>query len=169
MIEILVIWKPLDNHIEFECKFKFLMKNYENACWHGGNSSYLVATKPILTFAPCWIWCQIYVLLKNLWNSMKTWLKYILFGAHQMGFVPQLIEFGVKFRFLLKIYAITWKDGWITSYLVASRWVLFLNLLSSVSNSIFCWKFMQITWKDGWNMSYLVATICVLPSLHILS
>jgi hypothetical protein len=26
MFEILVIQKPLNNHIEFECKFKFLMK-----------------------------------------------------------------------------------------------------------------------------------------------
>jgi len=31
----------------------FLMKDYENTCWHGGNSSYLVATKWILTFATC--------------------------------------------------------------------------------------------------------------------
>ncbi len=56
MLQILVIWKPLDNHIEFEWKFKFLMKNYESVCWHGGNPSYLVATRPILTFAPSWIW-----------------------------------------------------------------------------------------------------------------
>jgi hypothetical protein len=55
MLEILVIWKPQDNHIEFEWKFKFLMKNYESVCWHGGNSSYLVATRPISTFAPCCI------------------------------------------------------------------------------------------------------------------
>jgi hypothetical protein len=53
MFEILIIWKPLDNHIEFEWKFKFLMKNYESACWHGGNSSYLVAIEPISTFATC--------------------------------------------------------------------------------------------------------------------
>jgi fumarate reductase subunit D len=26
MLEILVIWKPLNNHIEFEWKFKFLVK-----------------------------------------------------------------------------------------------------------------------------------------------
>jgi hypothetical protein len=38
---------------------------------------------------------------------MKTWLKYVLFGGHQIGFVSQLVEFGVKFKFLLKIYAIT--------------------------------------------------------------
>jgi hypothetical protein len=53
MFEILVKWKPLDNHIEFKWKFKFLMKFYENVCWYGGNSSYLVAIKPISTFAPC--------------------------------------------------------------------------------------------------------------------
>jgi hypothetical protein len=133
------------------------MKNYESACWHGGNSSYLVATRPISTFAPCWIWCQIHFLLENLWTYMKTWLKYVLFGDHHMSFVPHLVEFGVKFRFLLKIYAITWKYGWDTSYLVATKWVLFLNMLILVSNSSFCWKFMQTTWKDGWNTSYLVA------------
>jgi hypothetical protein len=47
MFEIPVIRKPLNNHIEFEWKFKFLMKNYESACWHGGNSSYLVASRTI--------------------------------------------------------------------------------------------------------------------------
>jgi hypothetical protein len=53
MLESLVIQKPLDNHIEFEWKFKFLMKNYENACWHGGNSFYLVATRQVLAFTQC--------------------------------------------------------------------------------------------------------------------
>ncbi len=53
MLEILMIGKLVDIHVEFEWKFKFLMKNYESACWHGGNSSYLVVTRPILTFAPC--------------------------------------------------------------------------------------------------------------------
>jgi hypothetical protein len=48
MLESLDIQKPLDNHIEFEWKFKFLMKIYENACWHGGNSFYMVATKWVL-------------------------------------------------------------------------------------------------------------------------
>jgi hypothetical protein len=48
MFEIPVIRKPLNNHIEFEWKFKFLMKNYESACWHGGNSFYLVATRWVL-------------------------------------------------------------------------------------------------------------------------
>jgi hypothetical protein len=99
---------------------------------------------------------------------MKIWLKYILFGGHQMGFVSQLVEFGVKFK-LLKIYAIIWKFIWNTSYLVAIRWVLFPSLLYLVSNLAFCWKFMQITWKDGWNMSYLVATRCVLASPHVLN
>jgi len=30
-----------------------------------------------------------------------------IFGGHQMGFIPQLVEFGVKFKFLLKIHAVT--------------------------------------------------------------
>jgi hypothetical protein len=50
MVEIPIIRKPLDNHIEFEWKLKFLMKIYESGCWHGGNSSYLVATKWVLAF-----------------------------------------------------------------------------------------------------------------------
>jgi hypothetical protein len=53
MVEILVIQKPLDKDIEFEWTFKFLIKNYESTCWHGGNSSYLVATRHVSTFAPC--------------------------------------------------------------------------------------------------------------------
>jgi hypothetical protein len=100
---------------------------------------------------------------------MRTWLKYVLFGGHRMGFIPQTIEFGVKFKLLLKIYAITWKYGLNTSYLVAIRWVLFPSYLSLVSNSNFCWKFMQITWKDGWNMSYMVVTRCVLASPRVLN
>jgi len=32
MLEIPIIRKPIDNHIEFEWKFKFLMKSYENVC-----------------------------------------------------------------------------------------------------------------------------------------
>jgi hypothetical protein len=52
MLESLVIWKPLYNHIEFEWKFKLLMKFFESVCWHDGISSYLVATRPISTFAP---------------------------------------------------------------------------------------------------------------------
>jgi len=42
---------------------------------------------------------------------MKRWLKYVLFGGHRMGLIPQCVEFGFKFSFLLKIYAITLKDG----------------------------------------------------------
>jgi hypothetical protein len=80
--------------------------NYENACWHGGNSSYVVAIRSISTFAPCWIWCQIH--------------------------------------FFWKINEVTWKLGWNTSYLVATRWVLFSSLLSLVSNLGSCWKFMQL-------------------------
>jgi hypothetical protein len=163
MLKIPIIWKPIDNHIKFEWKFKFLMKNHESACWHCGNSSYLMATKLISTFAPCWIWCQIHFFLEYLWSYMKIWLKYILFGGHQMGFVPNLL------RFLFKICAITSKDGWNMFYLVPTIWVLFPNLLNLVSNLAFCWKFMQITWKDGWSMSYLVATKCVLASLWVLN
>jgi hypothetical protein len=48
---------------------------------------------------------EIQVFLENLWSYMKTWLKYVLCGGHQMGFIPQPIEFGVKFRFLLKFFA----------------------------------------------------------------
>jgi hypothetical protein len=59
-----------------------------------------VATRWISTFAPCWIWCQIHFLLENLWNYMKTWLKYVLCDDHYMSFVHQLVEFGVKFKFL---------------------------------------------------------------------
>jgi hypothetical protein len=106
MLEIWVIWKSLNNHIELEWKFKFLMKNYESACWHGGNSSYLVATRLISTFVPCWIWFQIHFLFENLWSYMKTWLKYILFGG--------------------------------------MKWVLFPILLSLVSNSSSCLKFIQL-------------------------
>jgi len=68
---------------------------------------------------------------------MRTWLKYVLFCDYLIGFVPQTIEFGVKFKFLLKIYAITWKDGLNTSYVVAIRWVLFPSYLSLMSNSNF--------------------------------
>jgi hypothetical protein len=58
MLENLVIWKTLDrfppnNHIEFECKFNFSMKNYEIIGWHGDNSSYLVTTKHVWIFPPC--------------------------------------------------------------------------------------------------------------------
>jgi hypothetical protein len=80
-----------------------------------------------------------------------------------MSFVSQPIEFGVRFK-LLKIYAIIWKLGWNTPYLVAIRWVLFPNLLNLVLN-LTCWNFMQITWKDGWNMSYLVAIDVFWPPL----
>jgi hypothetical protein len=104
-----------------------------------------VATRRISTFAPCWIWCQIHFLLENLWSYMKTWLKYILCDGHQMGFVSLFVEFGVKFKFLSKCFAITWKDGWNMSYLVATIKVnLFPNMLSLVSNLAFHWNFMQL-------------------------
>ncbi len=104
MLEIPIIWKPVDNHIEFEWKFKFLMKIMKVCVDNSCNSSYLVAIRPISTFAPCWIWCQIH----------------------------------------LKIYEVTWKLGWNTFYLVATKWVLFPNLLSLVSNLGSCWIFMQL-------------------------
>jgi hypothetical protein len=34
-------------------------------------------------------------------NDMKKWLKYVLYGGHQMDFVLQHVEFCVKFSFLL--------------------------------------------------------------------
>jgi hypothetical protein len=82
------------------------MKNYESACWHGGNFSYFVATKWVL-FPKLLSLVSNQFLVENLCNYMKKWLQYVLFGGHQMGFVPQHVEFGVKFSFLLKIYAIT--------------------------------------------------------------
>jgi hypothetical protein len=69
------IQRPLNNHIKFEWKFMFLMKNYEIMCCRGGNSSYLVATIRVLTFAPCWIWCKIHlsklyeITWKDSWNT----------------------------------------------------------------------------------------------------
>jgi hypothetical protein len=156
MLQILVIWRLLDDHIEFEWKFKFLMKNYDgilpvwwslNEFWHlhhvefdvkfifflkiyevtwklSWNMSYVVAIIWVLFprllslvshLGFCWNFC----------NYMERWLKYILFGGHQIvKFVPQHVEFGFKFSFLLKIYTITWKDGWNTSYLVATKCVL---------------------------------------------
>jgi hypothetical protein len=118
MLEIPIIGKPLDKHIE--PKIQVFNENYESTCWHGGNSSHVVATRPILTFAPCMsnslsfgklmklyenlveicpilighsnqmnfvpptycVWCQIQVLVENLCNYMKRWLKFILFGGH---------------------------------------------------------------------------------------
>jgi hypothetical protein len=46
------------------------------------------------------------------WKFMKlheNLFDYVLCGGHHMGFVPQPIEFGVKFKFLLNFFAITWK------------------------------------------------------------
>jgi hypothetical protein len=74
------------------------------------------------------------------------------------------VEFGVKFTFFLKIYEVTWKLSWNMSYLVATRWVLFPSLLSSMSNLAFLLKFYAMTWKNGWNMFYMVATIWILFS-----
>jgi hypothetical protein len=54
------------------------------------------------------------------------------------------VEFDVNFIFFWKINEIIWKIGWNMSYLVATKWVLFHNLLSLVSNLSYCWKFMQL-------------------------
>jgi len=56
---------------------------------------------------------------------MKRWLKYILFGGHYMGFIFQLVVFGFKFSFLLKIYE-NYMKRWLKymSYLVATICVL---------------------------------------------
>jgi hypothetical protein len=50
------------------------------------------------------------------------------------------VEFDVKFTFFLNIHEVTWKLGWNTSYLVATKWVLLPNLLRLMS----CSKFMQL-------------------------
>jgi hypothetical protein len=73
--------------MEFEWKFKFLMKNYEvcvgmvaiPSIWWPLDGFYSLT---------CWVWCQIQLLVENLCNYMERWLKYILFGGHEMGFVP---------------------------------------------------------------------------------
>jgi hypothetical protein len=101
-------------------------------------------------------------------------LREILVEIHPIwwpvdGFCPWTYWVWCQIKVLLKIYAMTWKYGWNSSYLVAMRWVLFHSLLSLVSNLAFCWKFMQITWKDDWNMSYLVATKGVLASPCVLN
>ncbi len=49
-----------------------------------------------------------------------------------------------QIHFCSKINEVTWKLGWNMSYLVATKWVLFLSLLSLVSNSGSYWKFMQL-------------------------
>jgi len=54
------------------------------------------------------------------------------------------VEFDVKFTFFLKIYEVTWKIGRNNSYLVATRWVLFPNMLSLMSNLASCSKFMKL-------------------------
>jgi hypothetical protein len=37
----------------------------------------------------CWVWCQIQLFVE-LYNYMKRWLKYVLFGGHYMCFGPPL-------------------------------------------------------------------------------
>jgi hypothetical protein len=55
---------------------------------------------------------------------MKTWLKYVLFGGHHMGFVPHLVEFGFKFSFLLKIYA-NYMKRWLKYVLFGGHQICF--------------------------------------------
>jgi hypothetical protein len=91
---------------------------------------------------------------------------YIGCGGHQMGFVPLFVEFGVKFRFLSKCFAITMKR-WLKYFLFGTKGVnLFPNMLNLVSNSAFCWNFMQLHDKMV-EISYLVATrwVNLFPSM----
>jgi hypothetical protein len=104
MLEIPIIRKPLDNHIEFEWKFKFWIMKV----------------------------CVSMVAIPPMWWPLNQFRH-----LHH-------VEFYVKFSFFWKINEVTWKFGWNTSYLVATRWVLFSSLLSLVSNSGFYWKFMQL-------------------------
>ncbi len=55
---------------------------------------------------------------------MKIWLKYALFGGHHMGFVPQPIEFGLKFNFLLKI-DVNYMKRWLKYVLFAGHQMCF--------------------------------------------
>ncbi len=149
-------------------KFQVFNENYDSACWHGGNLSHVVATKLISTFAPCWIWCQIFFFgkLMKLHENLVE-ISFIWWSLD--GFCFPACWIWCQIQVLIENlcnYMKTWLK-W--SYLVAIRWVLFFILLNLVSNLVFCWKFMQITWKDGWNMSYLVATRCVFASLHVLN
>jgi hypothetical protein len=106
MLEILIIRKLLDNHIEFEWKFKFLMKIMKVRV---GMDTILPMWWPLDQF-------------RHL-HHVKSNVKFILFW---------------------KINEIVWKLGWNTSYLVATKWILFPNLFSLVSNSNCSRKFMQL-------------------------
>jgi hypothetical protein len=106
MLEILIIRKLLDNHIEFEWKFKFLMKIMKV---HVGME----------TILPMW------------------------WPPHQFQHLHH-VESNVKFILFWKINKIVWKLGWNTSYLVATKWILFPNLFNLVSNSNSSRKFMQL-------------------------
>jgi hypothetical protein len=121
MLEILVIRKPLDNHIKFEWKQVFKEKLWK--C--------MLTSRQFLQFPPNGF--DICTMLNLMSNSLSSWkfmkLHENLVEIHliwwpQLGFVPQVIELGVKLSFLLKIYAITWKDGWNMSYLVSTKCVL---------------------------------------------
>jgi hypothetical protein len=120
MVEILVIQKPLNNHIKFEWKFKFLIKNYESACWHGGNSSYLVAIRwvlfpnmlsLVLNSTSCWKFMQLH---EKMVEMCPIWWPLD-------GFYFLARWFWCQIQLLLNFFVTTWKDGWNTSYLVVIR------------------------------------------------
>jgi len=124
MVEIPTIWNPLHNHIEFKWKFKFLMKICESACWHGGNSFYLVATGWVLfpsmlnlvsNLTYCWKFMQLH---ENMVEICPIWWPPYEFCSLTC-WVWYQIQLLVK-----KTYVTTWKDGWNTSYLVVIRCVL---------------------------------------------
>ncbi len=76
---------------------------------------------------------------------MLLWWQFFSCGGHQTNFdICTMLNSMSNSLFSKKINKIIWKLGWNTFYLVATIWVLFPNLLSLVSNSSSCWKFMQL-------------------------
>jgi hypothetical protein len=101
MMAIPPIWWWLNqfqhlHNVEFDVSFTFFLNIYEITWKLGWNTSYLVATIwvlfPILlnlasNSAFCWIYA----------NYMKRWLKYVLFGGHQICFgLPSRLELSPK-------------------------------------------------------------------------
>jgi hypothetical protein len=107
------------NFEEFDSKLKFLGRIFENKLKNGWNSDNLEATTQSYR-----VQMEIQVFNENLWKCKLACWQFLLFGGHWMGFVPQHVEFGVKFGFLLKIYAITWINGWNMSYM--KRWLKYI-------------------------------------------
>jgi hypothetical protein len=107
MLEIQVIQKPLNNHIEFEWKFKFLMKLMKVhvgvvaifPCGGGHQTNFDICTMLSLMS----ISLSFGKLMKLHENLVKIRLIWWLLD----GFCSLICEFGVKCRFLLKIYVIT--------------------------------------------------------------